>query len=265
MTDERRPSRGRARPRRRRARCWRRHDVRRGQLVGERVAAPHVDVDAVRRGVGVSSPRPRSDRRRARRRARSRASRAAIESTPEPQPTSSRLPRVDRFEQLEAEPRRRVRARAERAPGSITTASASSGGAPARAGRSTSSRARRPVEAAPALGPVVRDVLAAHAAERLPEPLLAGAVGVGDELDAVVGVRAPRSPPGRARASAPAPPRPARRGPRRRRGAAASAEGALQLVEEPLVRPVRLLAGRSLELLEQASLRRRSAGAGRAR
>ena len=90
-------------------------DVRRRQLVRERVGESSVDLDAVRRGVArsvastaagssstaITGPKP--------------SFAAAIESTPEPQPTSSRLARLELQQQLEAEARRRVRAGAERA------------------------------------------------------------------------------------------------------------------------------------------------------
>src|SRR6266516_8058037 len=65
--------------------------------------------------------------------------------------------------------------------------------------------------------------------------------------------RSPRTPRGTTRASARGR---TRRGPRarsRRRGGS-SAEGALQLVEEPLVRTVRLVARQALEFLEQTEL-----------
>src|SRR5262249_31420289 len=68
------------------------------------------------------------------------------------------------------------------------------------------------------------------------------------------GDRAPRSLPGRARASARAQPRRARPGRTRRHGGAGSAERALQLLEEPLVRLVRVGAGGAVELLEQVAL-----------
>jgi hypothetical protein len=43
----------------------------------------------------------------------------------------------------------------------------------------------RPVEIAPAFLPAARNVLGGDLAERGPEPLLAGVVGVGDQLEAV--------------------------------------------------------------------------------
>src|SRR5439155_15546695 len=64
----------------------------------------------------------------------------------------------------------------------------------------------------------------------------------------------PRSPRGRARASAPGRSPPAPAGRPRRRGAAGSAEGALQLLEEPLVRAVRVHAGFALEVLQERAL-----------
>ena len=41
------------------------------------------------------------------------------------------------------------------------------------------------VERLPAVAPVGRNILAAHASERMPETFLAAGVGVGDELDPV--------------------------------------------------------------------------------
>src|SRR5262249_48405864 len=66
--------------------------------------------------------------------------------------------------------------------------------------------------------------------------------------------RPPRSPRERARSCARAPPRRAPREPPPRRAASPSAERALQLVEEPLVRLVRLVRRQTLELLEQHAL-----------
>src|SRR5439155_26853455 len=64
----------------------------------------------------------------------------------------------------------------------------------------------------------------------------------------------PRTPAGTARSSARAPLRRAPPERPRRRDGATSAERALQLVEEPLVVAVGLVAGTALELLEQPAL-----------
>ena len=118
----------------------------RRERVGERVEQPHLDGDAVRRGVRAR----RLDGVRIDVHATTGAKpsfAAAIASTPEPQPTSSSEPR-GRLEQLEAEPRRRVSARAERAAGSMTTGDGPLGAAP-RAGRPRAARPDRPVKRAP--------------------------------------------------------------------------------------------------------------------
>ena len=111
---------------------------------------------------------------------------AAIESTPEPQPTSSRRRRLELLQQLEAEPRRRMRARAERAAGidrrpASAPAAASSQGGPTQSGPT----ATGVVELAPARPPSLLDARRATRRGSVAEPLLAACVGVGRELDAV--------------------------------------------------------------------------------
>ena len=78
-------------------------------------ASRDLDVDAVRGGVRASSPRRRRGSSSTATTGAKPSFAAAIASTPEPQPTSSRLPRGSSSEQLEAEPRRRMRAGPERA------------------------------------------------------------------------------------------------------------------------------------------------------
>ena len=114
-------------------------------------------------------------------------------------------------QELEAEARRRVRPGAERAAG--VDHDRDRAGVGLLPGRADPERAdaHRPVECAPAVLPALLDVGRARAAEGRPEPLLPARVRVGDQLDAAGGRPAPRSPPGRARASARGRTRPRRR------------------------------------------------------
>ena len=143
--------------------------------------------------------------------------------------------RLELAQQLETETRRRWPPVPNARPGSITTATTSSGGSSQGGPIQTRPIAHRPVKVAPALLPAGVDFVGGDGAESRPEALFAARVGVGRELDAVRQVPPPRSLPGRARSSAPA--RSLRAPARRpsRRGAARSAERALQLLEEPLV------------------------------
>ena len=116
---------------------------------------------------------------------RSRAARRRSRARPEPQPTSSKRAALELLQELEAEPRRRVRARAEGAAGVDDDRE--------RVGRRRLPRRAdperadpdRPVERAPAVLPARLDVVAAGAAEEVPEALLPARVRVGGELDAL--------------------------------------------------------------------------------
>ena len=158
--------------------------VGRRQRLGERVRLPDVDrtwfAAAFRsvastasgsRSIASTGPKP--------------SLAAAIERTPDPHPTSSRLPRGD---SRSSSRQRRVVACApvpNARPGSITTAIASGFGL--LPGRPHPQRPDPdgPVEGAPALLPASLDLVRTCAAERRPQPLLPARVGVGDELDAV--------------------------------------------------------------------------------
>ena len=129
------------------------------------------------------SPRPPGDRSRRPAPGAKPSFAAAIERTPEPQPTSSTLPRSSLLEQLQAELRRRMAAGAEGAArvdhdrGRVLVGSLPGRADPERAD------ADRLVELAPAVLPVLLDVGGGRAAERLPDPLLAGGVRVRRELE----------------------------------------------------------------------------------
>ena len=226
-----------------------------GQRLAERIGEPQLELDAVRRArsrrvasIAAGSWSTAMHRREAEPRRRDREHAGAAADV-------EQAPPLELVEQLEAEPRRRVAAGAERAAGidrrprSTPSGGSSHGGpiqsVPTRTGR-WKSRQRSSQSGGDVVGP--------HLAEGGPEPLLARVVGVGDQLERRRRARSPRSPAGRARASARAPARRARAGRTRRRGGARSAERALQLLEEPLVGLVRLVGRRSLELLEQAAL-----------
>ena len=216
-----------------------------------------VDLDAVRRAAfarvasidGASTSTPSTGAKP--------SSAAAIESTPEPQPTSSSEPRLELLQQLEAEPRRRVRAGAERAAGVDHDRERVAGRRPPTAARPRAADADRPVERAPPVLPARLDVGGARAAEERPDALLAGGVRVGGELDAVrpvdlleaLGEELEHA--SRAASSA-------RSGrPRRRLGAAGSAERALQLLEEALVVAVGVLVARARRTPRAAAAARR--------
>ena len=94
-------------------------------------------------------------------------------------------PALEPVEQLEAEPRGRVPAGAERAPGIDHDRLDPLGRRlPGRPDPELPD-AHRPVEVAPALLPVGGHVVGPHLAERGPEPLLARVVGVRDQLEPV--------------------------------------------------------------------------------
>ena len=237
-----------------RPRCWRPPTSAAGSGSLSASASRHVELDAVRGGVPLrrfdarrvvvdgehrrearaARPRSRARRSRSRRRAgsRARARRAARGRA-----ASSRAPPV---------PNAR--------PGSTTIASAS--GRRRLPGRPDPEPpdAHRPVKVAPALLPVRRHVVGRAPRRRPPRAAPRPRRRCTRPARGRRRARSPRSPAGRARASARAPPRRARSGLTRRRGGAGSAERALQLLEEPLVRLVGLVGGAALELLEQALL-----------
>ena len=237
-------------------RCWRpRRRPRRAASLSASASRTST-LDAVRVGVPprrferrrvVVDGEHRPEARAAPRRSRARRSR------------SRRRAELPRSSSSSSSRQRRVvacAAGAERAPGSITIASRRPAALPRRADPEPPD-AHRPVEVAPALLPAGTHVVGAHLAEGRPEPLLARVVGVRDQLEAVGVRRAPRSPAGRARASAPAPPRHARRGATERPAdaAARSQRNALfSFSKNPSSRLVRLVAGAALELLEQVPL-----------
>ena len=221
------------------------------------VDEPRVDVDAVRARVRAR----RLDRRPPRRRRRSTgakpSSAAAIERTPEPQPTSSSEPALELLQQLEAEPRRRVRAGAERAarvdrrrrarraggvlprrpdpepadarPAGGTRAS----GPPSRPRRRRRARRRRTCQrrSSPAAS--------VYAASSTPPALLDLLEALGEQLE-----HASRAPPRRASAAD------------LDRDAAEPAQrnALFSFVEEALVVAIGVLVARRVELLEQAAL-----------
>ena len=101
---------------------------------------------------------------------------------------SRRLPPGSVEQELEAEPRRRVRPGAERAAGVDHDRDRAGVGLLPRRADPERADAHRPVECAPAVLPALLDVGRARAAEGRPEPLLAARVGVGDQLDAAGGL-----------------------------------------------------------------------------
>ena len=111
------------------------------------------------------------------------SSAAAIESTPEPQPTSSSEPGSTSWRNcrqscvVACEPVPKAR------PGSTTTASASGGRRLPRRPDPERAHSDRLMERAPPVLPAGLDVVAARTAEEVPEALLAARVGVGGELD----------------------------------------------------------------------------------
>src|SRR5436190_5482309 len=122
------------------------------------------------------------------------------------------------------------------------------------AGRSRGRR-RRPACGTPATGPPSRTPRRSPAPARTPPrpaPRHQGRCRRRDRSRQPD--RSLRSPVETARASAPAPPRAARPAPTPRHAEAASAEGALQLLEEAFVGAVRVVRRHVLELLEQAAL-----------
>ena len=165
-----------------RQRCSRRARSRLGQLVLAQVGLADVDRDAVVGRVRARSPRPPAGRSRGPGPGRSRAWRPRSRARPSRSRRRARC-RAPRLEQLEAELRRRVPARAEGAarvdhdrdrvsvrllPGRADPEPADPDGL---------------VELPPAVGPVLLDLGRGRAAERLPDPLLAGRVRVGRELE----------------------------------------------------------------------------------
>ena len=220
------PRRERERPPRRR--CWRARGRRPGSSSLAQVGLADVDRDAVVGRVPLASPRPPAGRSRTPAPGSKPSFAAAIERTPEPQPMSSTLPRSSPASSsrqscvVGCPPVPNAR------PGSITTAIASVVGVLPRRADPEPADADRLVELPPAVLPVVLDVGGCGAAERLPDPLLAGGVRVGGELEPASRLRSPRIPPGRARASRRAPAPPARRGRSPRRGAERHAQPDIQ-------------------------------------
>src|SRR5258708_30609629 len=93
-------------------------------------------------------------------------------------------PRVERLEQLETEPGRRVRPRPERAARVDDDYEPDFGRRLPRRPDPELPDADGLVEVAPAILPALVDLAHPGAAEGLPEPLLAAGVGVRDQLDA---------------------------------------------------------------------------------
>ena len=202
----------------------------------------------------AASPRPRSASTSTASTGAKPSFAAAIASTPEPQPTSSRLPRGS---SSSSSRQSRVVGCApvpNARPGSITTAIASAGGSshggptqsgPTRTGRwnvrqrSAQSSATSSARAPP------------NARQSRSSP---AGVGVGGELDAVRATRPPRSPPGRARACARAPPRRARRGHAPRRAEAAQRNALFSLSKKPSSGSVRLVVGERARTPRAAAL-----------
>src|SRR6266511_6398204 len=155
-----------------------------GKLLGQDVGTARFDLDTVRLGVG--------DRRRDRVVVRVECENGLEAELRSDDPEHARAaaeveeaPGLELEQKLDAELRRRVRTGPE-----LTTRVDDDRGrvrgrlAPGRADPERS-QANRTVELLPPVAPVRDEVLPAHAAEHLPEPLLTAGVGVGDELDAI--------------------------------------------------------------------------------
>ena len=166
------------------------------------VGLPDVDRDAVRGGVPLVASTACGSKSTASTGSKPSFA-AAIASTPEPQPTSSTLPRSSPASSSRQSCVVGCAPVPNARPGSITTAIAPSSGSLPRRPDPERADADGLVELPPAVLPVVLDDGRRGAAERLPDPFLARSVRVGGELEPAVAARSPRSPPGRARSSPP--------------------------------------------------------------
>ncbi len=208
------------------------------------VEQPRLHIDAVRRGVPASSPRSPPRRRRPRRPARSRVVPPRSRARRSRSRRRARLPRSSSWSSSRQSCVVGCAPVPNARPGSITTESEPELGASQGGPIHSDPISHGPVEALPLVLPAFGDRLHPNVAEPRPQARRPCLVRERGQLDRIALAEPRRTPPGRARASRPSLPRPDRQAPGSRREAG-SAERALQLLEEALVRAVGLRRWRS--------------------